>query len=110
MAQIAEDFKVLNEEEQNEAYEKAKRELDERQAAWEREQKSFFDANPLFRDDPDLNGPFVLEVNRLEMNRLMGLMVTEEGMTMTDWEVLEAAKELAEKDLALRPLIKHQLN
>ena len=107
MAQIAEDFKVLNEEEQNEAYEKAKRELDERQAAWEREQKCFFDANPLFRDDPDLNVPFDLEVNMLEMNRLMG---TEEGMIMTDREVLEAAKELAEKDLALRPLIKHQLN
>lgn len=86
MAQIAEKFEILSEEEQVEMYEKAKKDLDERQAAWIREQESFLDENPDYRDDPELNAAFVSEVNRL-----IATETTEKGMKMTDRQVLESA-------------------
>ena len=83
MTQIAEDLRILNEDEQNEAYEKAKRKLDERDANWKAEQDRFLDENPELRDDPDLNLAFVAEVNRL--------ISTIEGMAISDRRVLERA-------------------
>lgn len=89
MEQIA-GFKVLSEAEQQEAYENAKWELDAKEAVWICEQKVFFDEFPEYRDNPDLNNTFVSEVNRL--------IVTVEGMLMTDRTVLETAKGLIEKE------------
>lgn len=83
MVQIAEDFKVLNEDEIHEALETAKKAIEDQDAKWKAEQECFLDENPELREDEELNLAFVSEVNKL--------IVTDLGMKSTDRQILEAA-------------------
>jgi len=61
------------------------------EARWTWEQKRFLDDNADFRNVSALNAAFVAAVNKL--------ISTDDGKTMSDRQVLEAAKESVEKDL-----------
>jgi hypothetical protein len=70
------------------------------QAHWQWEQSSFLSAkeNVNFRDNETLNAAYVAAVNKL--------IGSDEGKTMTDRQVLEAARDKVEKDLGLvRPKV-----
>lgn len=64
-----------------------------RNARWEWEQESFLGANKMFMDNETLHVAFVAAVNKL--------IVSDEGKTMSDRDVLRAAKEKVEKDLGM---------
>ena len=79
MEKITQNFRVLNEQEQAAAYEKAERKLKTRATAWRQAQETFQKENPVCRN----NRAFVAAVNKI--------ITTEDSAKMTDREVLRGA-------------------